>query len=85
MRTSWEKLVQNVGTKYGQDIRNELKRKVKVNIVTPVHSNEFLVRHATREALVQTVQSNIQAYFRTQESTTSLAETTDPSDEELPT
>ena len=37
MRTSWEKLVQNFGTKYGQDINNDLNSKLKVNRVTPVH------------------------------------------------
>jgi hypothetical protein len=30
MRTSWEKLVQYVGTNYGQDINNELQNKVWV-------------------------------------------------------
>ena len=60
MRTSWEKLVQNFGTKYGQEIINELNRKVKVNLVTTVHSTEVLVRHATQEALVRTGQSNIE-------------------------
>jgi hypothetical protein len=28
MRTSWEKLVQFVGTNYGQDISNELQNKI---------------------------------------------------------
>ena len=42
MRTSWEKLVQHIGTKYGQNISNDLDKKIKVNIVTPVHSTEVL-------------------------------------------
>ena len=37
MRKSWDKLVQHIGTKYGQDISNNLNNKTKVNIVTPVH------------------------------------------------
>ena len=66
MRTSWEKLVQHVGTKYGQDIINELNRKVKVNLVTQVHLTEVLVRHAIREALVRTGKYNIKEYCRAQ-------------------
>jgi hypothetical protein len=31
MRTSWEKLVQFVGTNYGQDISNELQNKIPVD------------------------------------------------------
>ena len=54
MITSREKLFQNVVTKYGQDIINLLNSKLKVNLVTPVYSNEVLVRHATQEALVHT-------------------------------
>jgi hypothetical protein len=38
MRTSWEKLVQYVGTNYGQDISNELQNKITVDIIEPVHS-----------------------------------------------
>jgi len=40
MRTSWEKLVQYVGTSYGQDISNELQNKTLVVIPEPAHSNE---------------------------------------------
>ena len=32
-RSSWEKLVQYVGTDYGQDISNELQNKLTVNLV----------------------------------------------------
>ena len=85
MITPWEKLFQHIGTKYGQDISNELNRKVKVNLVTPFHSTEFLVMHATREALVRTGQSNIQAACRAQASILRAAATADPSDAELPT
>ena len=37
MRTSWEKLVQYVGTTYGQDISNKLQNKVRVRIPEPTH------------------------------------------------
>jgi hypothetical protein len=33
MRTSWEKIVQYVGTNYGQDISNELQNKITVDII----------------------------------------------------
>ena len=85
MRTSREKLVQHVGTKYGQDISNDLNNKLKVNIVIQVHSNDVLVGHATREALVYTFQSNIQLDCQAQASMLRSASTADPSDVELPT
>jgi hypothetical protein len=37
MRTSWEKLVQYVGTNYGQDISNELQNMATVTFTQPVH------------------------------------------------
>jgi hypothetical protein len=46
MRTSWEKLVQFVGTNYGQDISNELQKKIPVILSEPVHTLEVLARHA---------------------------------------
>jgi hypothetical protein len=46
MRTSWEKLVQFVGTNYGQDISNELQNKIPVILSEPVHTLEVLARHA---------------------------------------
>jgi hypothetical protein len=46
MRTSWEKLVQFVGTNYWQDISNELKYKIPVIHTKPVHTREVLARHA---------------------------------------
>ena len=84
MRTSWEKLVQHVGTKYSQDIRNELNSKLKGNLVTPVHTTEFLLRHTTHEEMVRTVQSNVQAALRAYASMIRTTATSDPSDAELP-
>ena len=46
MRTSWEKLVQYVGTNYGQDISNELQNTTTVVIPEPTHSDEVMLRHA---------------------------------------
>ena len=35
MRTSWEKLVQYVGTSYGHDISNKLQNKISVVLPEP--------------------------------------------------
>jgi hypothetical protein len=67
MRTSWEKLVQYVGTTYGQDISNELQNKVTVTLAEPVHTAEVLTRHAVRELMIRTGQSNIQRARRVQQ------------------
>jgi hypothetical protein len=60
MRTSWEKLVQFVGTNYGQDISNELQNKIPVILSEPVHTPEVLARHAIREQMVRTGEENLQ-------------------------
>ncbi len=52
MRTSWEKLIQFVGTNYGQDISNELQNKIPVILSEPVHTPEVLARHAICEQMV---------------------------------
>jgi hypothetical protein len=61
MRTSWEKLVQYVGTNYGQDISNELQNKVTVTLAEPIHSTAVMTRHAAREQMIRTGQANLQA------------------------
>jgi len=67
MKTTWEKLVQHVGTTYGQDIANELQNKVTVTIPQPTYSAATLVQHQTREALVRKGQSNLQAVCKAEE------------------
>ncbi len=52
MRTSWEKLVQFLGTNYGQDISNELQNKIPVIFSEPVHTPEILAKHAIGEQMV---------------------------------
>jgi hypothetical protein len=59
MRTSWEKLVEYVGTTYGQDISNELQNKQVVTIAEPQHTPEVMARHAQREQMIRTGQENI--------------------------
>ena len=60
MRTSWEKLVQYVGTNYGQDISNELQNKVTVVLPEPVHNPTIMARHAIREQMIRNGQANLQ-------------------------
>jgi hypothetical protein len=60
MHTSWERLVQYVGTTYGQDISNELQNKITVDIIEPVHSAEVLRKNGFREAMIRYGQLNIQ-------------------------
>jgi hypothetical protein len=67
MRTSWEKLVQYVGTNYGQDISKELFNKTTVTLVEPVHTLAVLSRHSSRERMVRAGQANIQAARQAQE------------------
>jgi hypothetical protein len=59
MRTSWEKLVQYVGTNYGQDINNEFQNKVWVVLTKPVHTDYVLARHSSREVMIQNGHLNI--------------------------
>jgi hypothetical protein len=60
MRTSWEKLVQYVGTNYGQDISNALHNKITVDMIEPVHSAEVMRKHGLRKAMIRYGQRNIQ-------------------------
>ena len=53
MCTSWEKLVQHVGTNCGQDISNELQNKVTVILPEPEHTDKVKQRHALREQMVR--------------------------------
>ena len=49
LRTSWEKLVQYVGTTYGQDISNELLNKTRIDVGgTNAYSSRYW--HATLHA-----------------------------------
>ena len=61
MRTSWEKLVQYVGTSYGSDISNELRNKSEVILQQPTHDTTVIARHLARETMVRAGQLNLQA------------------------
>jgi Trp operon repressor len=58
--SSWEKLVQYVGTNYGQDISNELQNKLIVILAAPVHTPAVMARYAIREQMICTGQANLQ-------------------------
>ena len=53
MRITQEKIAQYIGTKYGEDIANELQNKQRVVIPTPSYSPSTLTHHALRIALVR--------------------------------
>jgi hypothetical protein len=79
MCTLWEKLVQYVGTNYGQDISNELQNKFTVALVEPVHPDEVLENHEKLVTIVRAGQRNIQRARRFQESILDKAtKATDP-------
>jgi hypothetical protein len=67
MRNSWEKLVQYVGTNYGQYINNELQNKVWVVLTEPVHNDDVLAIHSVREVMIIKGQLNIQQDRQAQE------------------
>jgi hypothetical protein len=84
MRTSWEKLVQYVGTNYGQDISNELQNKTTVILPEPVHTTSVIIRHAARERMIRTGQANIQQARRAQETVLEAAIALDGDEENAP-
>ena len=61
--------MQYVGTNYGQDISNKLQNKITVNLVEPVRTTKVTARHAIRERMIRTGQSNIQTTRATQRTT----------------
>ena len=66
MRTSWEKLIQYMGTNYGQDISNKLQNKMVVVLVEPIHNATVLMRHTAHEIMIRNSQANLQTAQRAQ-------------------
>ena len=66
MRTSWEKIVQHVGTNCGSDISNELQNKTPVVTPEPAHTPAVMARHAARETMIRNGQANLQTARRAQ-------------------
>jgi hypothetical protein len=67
MCTSWVKLVQYVGTNYGQDINNKFQNKVWVVLAEPLHTDDVIARHSVREVMIRNGQLNIQQAWQAQE------------------
>ena len=51
---------------YGQDMSNELKNKLTVNLVEPVYAPDVIARHIIWERIIRTGQANIQTARETQ-------------------
>jgi hypothetical protein len=75
MRTSWEKIVQYVGTNYVQDISNELQNKTPVTLVEPVHTDDVVTRHGVREQMIRAGQLNIHQARKVQQTILQVAVT----------
>jgi hypothetical protein len=67
MRTSWGKLVQYIGTNYGQCIRNGFQNNITVVLVEPMHMDDVLMRQGVREVMIRNGQLNIQRARQAQE------------------
>ncbi len=61
VRSSWEKLVQYVGTTYGQDIGSELHTKQTIVLDEPTHSMAIIDRHALKVDVIRNSQDRILA------------------------
>ena len=61
MRTSWEKLVQYVGTSYGHDISNDLQNKLAGVLPEPEYELSILMRHGAKDTMVYNGQINLRA------------------------
>jgi hypothetical protein len=54
-----EKIVQYVGTNYGQAICKELRNKTTVILPEPVHTAAILMRHANRSKMIRDTQKDL--------------------------
>lgn len=57
LRTTLEKLIQYVGTKYGEDIAGELENRQVATTAPPQHTAEVLRKHAAKVALKRSQQN----------------------------
>ncbi len=84
MRTTQEKLIQYVGTKFGGDIANKLQNRTTVVIPPPTYSIAVMARHAARETLVCGQQNNLLAANQAKKVIIMRRITSNPSDLNLP-
>ena len=61
-----EKVQQYVGLKFGEDIANELKNRVKVVLPPPTYSTAAIARHVQYEQLIRTQQATLSTAMRAQ-------------------
>jgi len=66
MRVTMEKVQQFVGLKFGEDIANELKNRVKVVLPPPTYSTAAIARHVLYEQLIRTQQATLSTAMRAQ-------------------
>ena len=57
LRTTLEKIIQYVGTKYGEDIANEIESRSLSTFTPPQHTAEVLRKHAAKTTLKRTQQN----------------------------
>ena len=59
MRVTMEKVQQFVGLKFGEDIANELKNRVKLVLPPPTYSTAAIARHVGYEKMIRTQQTTL--------------------------
>jgi hypothetical protein len=84
MRTTQEKLIQYVETKFGGDIANELQHRTTVVIPPPTYSIAVMARHAARKTLVRGQQNNLLAANQAKKAIIKMRITSNPSNLDLP-
>jgi len=57
LRTTLEKVIQYVGTKYGEDIADELENRLQATASTPQHTTEVLRKQTVKVTLKRTQQN----------------------------
>jgi hypothetical protein len=84
MRTTQEKLIQYVGTKFGRDIANKLQNRTAVVIPPPAYSIAVMARHTAHKTLVCRQQNNLLAANQAKKAIIKTRITMNPADLDLP-
>ena len=56
-----KKIIQYIGTIYGQNISNKLYHKTKIILQEPVYTTVVLTKHILRETVIKQSQANLEA------------------------
>ena len=67
LRTTLEKVIQFVGTKYGEDIADEIESRTLSTLAAPQHTAEVLRKHAAKTTLKRTQQNALLGAHQTME------------------